>query len=78
MLARIEPIAALAEAHDRGLVVEAIVENLEVKRSLLKELEAVVAPDCVLATDTSSISVTAPAHGMVNPGRPSRRCSTRA
>ena len=68
-LARIETIAALAEAQDCGLVVEAIVENLEVKRSLLKQLEAVVAPDCVLATNTSSISVTALANGMTHPQR---------
>jgi 3-hydroxybutyryl-CoA dehydrogenase len=68
-LARIEPIIALAEVHDCGLVVEAIVENLEVKRSLLKQLEAVLAPDCVLASNTSSISVTALAHGMAHPQR---------
>jgi len=68
-LARIDTIAALAEAQDSGLVVEAIVENLEVKRSLLKQLEALVAPDCVLATNTSSISVTALAHGMAHPER---------
>jgi 3-hydroxybutyryl-CoA dehydrogenase len=68
-LARIEPIAALAEASDCRLVIEAIVENLDVKRSLLKQLEAVVAADCVLASNTSSISVTALAHGMAHPQR---------
>jgi 3-hydroxybutyryl-CoA dehydrogenase len=68
-LARIEPIATLAEAHDCGLVIEAIVENLEVKRGLLKQLEAVVAADSVLASNTSSISVTALAHGMAHPQR---------
>jgi 3-hydroxybutyryl-CoA dehydrogenase len=68
-LARIEPIATLAEAHDCGLVVEAIVENLEIKRALLKQLEAVVAADCVLASNTSSISVTTLAHGMAHPQR---------
>ncbi len=68
-LARVEPIATLAEAHDCGLVIEAIVENLEVKRGLLKQLEAVVAADCVLASNTSSISVTALAHGMAQPQR---------
>ena len=68
-LARIEPIATLAEASDCRLVVEAIVENLEVKRGLLKQLEAVVAADCVLASNTSSISVTALAQGMAHPQR---------
>jgi len=68
-LARITPIATLAEASTCGLVIEAIVENLEAKRGLLKQLEAVVAPDCVLATNTSSISVTALAHGLAHPQR---------
>jgi len=68
-LERITPISAVAEAADVALVVEAIVENLDVKRALWKELEAVVGPDCVLATNTSSISVTALANGMLRPGR---------
>lgn len=68
-LARIQPIGELGDAQDCGLVIEAIVENLEVKRGLLQQLEAVVARDCVLATNTSSISVTALAHGMSHPER---------
>jgi 3-hydroxybutyryl-CoA dehydrogenase len=68
-LARITPVATLEQARDVGLVVEAIVEDLGVKRALLKQLEAVVAADCVLATNTSSISVTALANGMAQPGR---------
>ena len=68
-LARISPIATLAEAHDVRLVVEAIVEKLDVKRALFKQLEAIVATDCVLATNTSSISVTALANGLAHPAR---------
>ena len=68
-LARIEPIDMLAEARDCALVVEAIVENLEIKRDLLRQLESVVASDCVLATNTSSISVTALANGLAHPQR---------
>ncbi len=68
-LARIAPVEALSQAADVGLVVEAIVENLDVKRALFKELEAVVAEGAVLATNTSSISVTALAHGLKHPGR---------
>jgi 3-hydroxybutyryl-CoA dehydrogenase len=68
-LARIEPITTLAAARECGLVVEAIVENLEIKRDLLRQLETVVAHDCVLATNTSSISVTALAHGLAHPQR---------
>ena len=68
-LARITPITALAEAAAVRLVVEAIVEKLDVKRALFRELEGLVAPDCVLATNTSSISVTAIANGLAHPGR---------
>ena len=68
-LARITPIAALGEAAGAGLVVEAIVEQLAAKRALFVELEALVTDDCVLATNTSSISVTALANGLRLPGR---------
>ena len=68
-LARIEPIGVLEQARDARLVVEAIVEDLAAKRALLQQLEAVVAPDAVLATNTSSISVTALAAGLAQPQR---------
>jgi len=42
-----------------GLVIEAIVEDLDAKRTMMRRLEEVVAPDAVLATNTSSLSVTA-------------------
>jgi 3-hydroxybutyryl-CoA dehydrogenase len=65
-LARITPVAALQPA---DLVIEAIVENLEIKRSLFAELEALLADEAVIATNTSSISVTALARGMKRPER---------
>lgn len=68
-LARITPAVALSEAAAAGLVVEAIVEKLEAKRSLFRELEAVVGNEAVLATNTSSISVTAIANGLRFPAR---------
>ncbi|MBQ0944417.1 3-hydroxyacyl-CoA dehydrogenase [Ideonella sp. 4Y16] len=68
-LARITPISALAEAAAARVVVEAIVENLEVKRGLFRDLEALLADDAILATNTSSISVTAIANGLRRPGR---------
>jgi 3-hydroxybutyryl-CoA dehydrogenase len=52
-----------------GLVVEAIVERLDVKKALFAQLEDVVGPDAVLATNTSSLSVTAIAAGMKRPQR---------
>ncbi len=68
-LARISPVNALAQAAGVQLVVEAIVEDLVAKRALFQSLEAVVAEHCVLATNTSSISVTAIANGLQHPGR---------
>jgi len=69
MLARIEPIASLEQGSAAALVVEAIVEDLAAKRALLRQLEAVVQDDAVLATNTSSISVTALAAGLAHPQR---------
>jgi 3-hydroxybutyryl-CoA dehydrogenase len=61
-----DSIAALAGC---GLVVEAIVEKLEVKRQVFAQLEAALGPDAVLATNTSSISITAVAQGLQRPQR---------
>ncbi len=69
ILAVITPLAALEDGRDAGLVVEAIVENLAAKRALFQQLEAIVSTTCVLATNTSSISVTAIANGLQHPGR---------
>ena len=52
-----------------GLVIEAIVEELAVKRHTFSKLEGVVAEDCVLATNTSSLSVTAIAGACARPER---------
>ena len=51
------------------LVIEAVVEDLGVKRALFRELEAVLAPTAVLATNTSSLSVTAIASALERPSR---------
>lgn len=68
-IARIEAVNSTAALADAKLVVEAIVENLDVKRKLFAELEGIVAPDAMLATNTSSISVTAIARDLKHPGR---------
>lgn len=68
-LERITAISALESATHAHLVVEAIVEKLEAKRSLFRQLESIVSADCVLATNTSSISVTAIANGLHHPQR---------
>lgn len=67
--ARISTVGTLADACVAGLVVEAVVEDLEIKRELIGLLENVVSPQCVLATNTSSLSITAIARGAKQPGR---------
>lgn len=51
------------------LVVEAIIEKLEAKQPLFQQLEAVVSMDCILATNTSSLSVTAVANAIAHQER---------
>lgn len=43
---------------DCGLIIEAVIENLDVKQKLFSELESIVSDDCVLASNTSSLSIT--------------------
>ena len=66
---RISQIDDLAQCGGCGLSVEAIVENLDAKRTLFRKLELVLAPDAILATNTSSISVTAIGAGLRHPER---------
>ncbi|MFF5925511.1 3-hydroxyacyl-CoA dehydrogenase [Streptomyces hydrogenans] len=66
---RLHAAADLAELADAALVVEAIVEDLAVKRRLFADLEKAVGDDALLATNTSSLSVTAIAGGLRLPGR---------
>lgn len=69
-------LAALAKGttsyegfEDCDFVIEAIFEDLEVKRQVFGELEAVVPAECILATNTSALSVTAMSEGLANPER---------
>ncbi|MBA3525035.1 MAG: enoyl-CoA hydratase/isomerase family protein, partial [Geodermatophilaceae bacterium] len=54
---------------DADFVIEAVFEELAVKRTVLAQVEAVVAPTCVLATNTSSLSITEMAQGLAHPER---------
>ncbi|WP_350002260.1 3-hydroxyacyl-CoA dehydrogenase NAD-binding domain-containing protein [Pseudarthrobacter sp. WHRI 8279] len=54
---------------DADFVIEAVFEELNVKKQVFAELEAVVSPDCILATNTSSLSVTAMAEDLQHPER---------
>lgn len=67
--ARLTPVGELTDLAGCGLVVEAVVERLDVKQELFRALEDVVGDDCLLATNTSSLSVTAIAGGLAGPGR---------
>ena len=69
ILARIVAVDTFAQALDAGLVVEAIVENLDAKRALFAELESLVGAHCVLASNTSSLSITAIAKDLRDPSR---------
>jgi 3-hydroxybutyryl-CoA dehydrogenase len=57
-LARVRPATDLAAAAGARLVVEAVVESFEVKAALFRELDALMAPEAILATNTSAISIT--------------------
>ena len=69
VLARIAVANDIAALAGCGLVIEAIVERLDVKQSVFRALEAVLGSDAVLATNTSSISITAVAQGLQQPQR---------
>jgi 3-hydroxybutyryl-CoA dehydrogenase len=66
---RLSIATALTDLRDAALVIEAIVENLAVKQALMRDLEAIVSHDCVLASNTSSLSITAVARELEVPGR---------
>ena len=59
----------LDKFEDCGLVIEAIVENLDIKKSVFGALEDVVSEDCVMASNTSSLSIAAISSAAKNPSR---------
>jgi 3-hydroxybutyryl-CoA dehydrogenase len=68
-VARIEIAHVLTHLSPCHVVVEAIAEDLEAKRELFRHLEGLVTPGCLLATNTSSLQVTAIAAGCKHPER---------
>lgn len=66
---RVLAITSLDSLADCDLVVEAVIERLDVKQSLFEQLEALVSPEAVLATNTSSLSVTALGSKLRHPER---------
>ncbi|MEP7296271.1 MAG: 3-hydroxyacyl-CoA dehydrogenase [Burkholderiales bacterium] len=68
-LAHIRVATSIDELAGCGLAIEAIVERLEIKQGLFRQLEAALGADAVLSTNTSSISITAVAQGLAHPQR---------
>jgi 3-hydroxybutyryl-CoA dehydrogenase len=68
-LGRLTLTTSLEELRGCELVVEAIVEDLDAKRELFAELDRIVAPEAILATNTSALSVTEIAAATSRPGR---------
>lgn len=62
-------VSTMKELADSDLVIEAIVENLEVKRKVFSELEELVSKDTILASNTSSLSIASIAASCKTPNR---------
>lgn len=69
MLKRLVPVSQFAELAPADIAIEAIVERVDAKQQLFADLEAVLADDAVLATNTSSLSVTEIAARCARPDR---------
>ncbi len=59
----------LIDLSDSNLTIEAIVENLEIKKKVFSELEGYVSDDCIIASNTSSLSIASIAASLKNPKR---------
>jgi 3-hydroxybutyryl-CoA dehydrogenase len=68
-LARLRTTTEVEDLAECDLVIEAIVEELDAKRELFAELDRVCAPDAILATNTSALSVTQIAEATEHPDR---------
>ena len=69
ILSRISFSSQLSDFGSCQLVIEAIVENLEVKRKLFSDIENTVSKDCIIASNTSSLSITSIASACIVPQR---------
>jgi 3-hydroxybutyryl-CoA dehydrogenase len=66
---RLGTASSIGELKGAKLVIEAVLEDLETKRQVFREAETVVDDDCILASNTSSLSITAIAAGLRRPER---------
>ena len=66
---KIKPCSELQDFKDCNLVIEAIIENKEIKTKVFQQLEAIVSEECVISSNTSSISITSLSSELKNPKR---------
>lgn len=69
LLGRINLTTSMKDLADADFVVEAVVESLEIKKDIFRQLDEIVSPDAILATNTSSLSVTEISTANNRPGR---------
>ena len=69
ILTNIRFVTRLAELEDSELVIEAIVEDLNLKKAIFRELDNCVSKDCIVATNTSSLSISSIASAFKSPER---------
>lgn len=69
IVSRLSYANSLADLAASDLIIEAIVENPEVKKNLFRELEGLVSDACLLASNTSSLSIASIASACAHPGR---------
>ena len=69
ILSRINFTTKINEVKNSSLVIEAIVENLQIKKEVLSEIESIVDDECIISTNTSSLSIASIASACKNPNR---------
>jgi 3-hydroxybutyryl-CoA dehydrogenase len=68
-LDRVRGTTDMADFADCDLVIEAVIENVELKKEVFASLDGIVGPECILASNTSSISITTLAAATQRPGQ---------
>jgi 3-hydroxybutyryl-CoA dehydrogenase len=68
-LSLIKTTTDLRDFSEADFIIEAATENLALKQKILQEVETIAAPSCIIATNTSSVSITKLAATLANPGR---------
>ncbi len=69
ILGRINFTKEIKEVSGSGLVIEAIIENLEIKQKVFTEIESLVDENCIIASNTSSLSIASIASALIKPER---------